>query len=320
MPDVAECPLPKLQWADPNDVWEKMKRREREYHKEPFYLQRHPNLQVRMRSILLDWLIEVCEVYRLHRETFHLAAEFVDRYLSTERKIAKQRLQLIGVTSLFIAAKIEEIYPPKLAEFAYVTDGACTVEEIVKQELLILQALKWKLSPVTSNSWVSTYLQILSNSSLRPQRNKSAPHFEFPKFPPNQLREVSQLIDLCLLDMKSLQFKNSIIAAASIYHMLPHINLKSVTGYSWNDLYDCIQWLVPFNLTVKENKIKGVKHFDKIPEDDAHNIQVHNCGIQLLDKVHEKINKASTQEAATRTSPVQYEGILTPPSSTKKDY
>ena len=46
-------------------------------------------------------------MYRLHRETFHLAAEFVDRYLSTERKIAKQRLQLIGVTSLFIAAKIE---------------------------------------------------------------------------------------------------------------------------------------------------------------------------------------------------------------------
>ena len=63
MPDVAECPLPKLQWADPNDVWEKMKRREREYHKEPFYLQRHPNLQVRMRSILLDWLIEVLVIF-----------------------------------------------------------------------------------------------------------------------------------------------------------------------------------------------------------------------------------------------------------------
>ena len=46
-------------------------------------------------------------MYRLHRETFHLAVDFVDRYLSSQRNVAKQRLQLIGVTSLFIAAKIE---------------------------------------------------------------------------------------------------------------------------------------------------------------------------------------------------------------------
>ena len=50
---------------------------------------------------------QVCEVYRLHRETLHLAVDFVDRYLSYQSKIAKQRLQLIGVTSLFIASKIE---------------------------------------------------------------------------------------------------------------------------------------------------------------------------------------------------------------------
>ena len=60
---VSECPLPKLPWADPNDVWERMIRRERDYQKDPCYLQRHPNLQVRMRSILLDWLIEVCNYY-----------------------------------------------------------------------------------------------------------------------------------------------------------------------------------------------------------------------------------------------------------------
>ena len=46
-------------------------------------------------------------MYRLHRETFHLAVDFVDRYLTSQRNVAKQRLQLIGVTSLFIAAKIE---------------------------------------------------------------------------------------------------------------------------------------------------------------------------------------------------------------------
>ena len=68
-----------------------------------------------------DWLIEVCEVYRLHRETFYLAVDFLDRFLGISSNIPKNRLQLIGVTCLFIGAKLEEIYPPKLQEFAYVT-------------------------------------------------------------------------------------------------------------------------------------------------------------------------------------------------------
>ena len=59
----SECPLPKLPWADPLDVWERMKRREIEYRKDSCYMQRHPNLQVRMRSILLDWLIEVLYLF-----------------------------------------------------------------------------------------------------------------------------------------------------------------------------------------------------------------------------------------------------------------
>ena len=83
--------------------------------------------------------LQVCEVYRLHRETFYLSTDFIDRFLSKQSNIQKSTLQLIGITALFIAAKLEEIYPPKLAEFAYVTDGACTEDEILDQELIILK-------------------------------------------------------------------------------------------------------------------------------------------------------------------------------------
>ena len=93
---------------------------------------RHPAIQERMRAVLFDWLIEVCEVYRLHRETFYLATDFIDRYLAKTEDVPKTRLQLLGVTCLFVASKIEEIYPPKLGEFTYVTDGACSDEEILQ--------------------------------------------------------------------------------------------------------------------------------------------------------------------------------------------
>ena len=59
-------------------------------------LSRHPDLQPKMRSILLDWLIEVCEVYKLHRETFYLALDYTDRYFGTNLNIPKSRVQLIG--------------------------------------------------------------------------------------------------------------------------------------------------------------------------------------------------------------------------------
>lgn len=68
--------------------------------------QRHPTLQPRMRAILLDWLIEVCEVYKLHRETYYLAMDYIDRYLSIHQNVPKNQLQLIGITCLFIAAKV----------------------------------------------------------------------------------------------------------------------------------------------------------------------------------------------------------------------
>lgn len=50
-----------------------------------------------MRSILLDWLNEVREVYKLHRETFYLAVDFLDRYLGTTTNTPKSKLQLIGI-------------------------------------------------------------------------------------------------------------------------------------------------------------------------------------------------------------------------------
>ena len=51
-----------------------------------------------MRALLADWLIEVCAEFLLHRETYYMALNFVDRYLSVKLNVAKSNLQSIGVT------------------------------------------------------------------------------------------------------------------------------------------------------------------------------------------------------------------------------
>lgn len=52
-------PLPKFSWAESREVWQNMMKKEQHYTRNPQVFNRHPTLQPRMRTILLDWLIEV---------------------------------------------------------------------------------------------------------------------------------------------------------------------------------------------------------------------------------------------------------------------
>lgn len=247
--DTRICPLPLLSWADAKDVWRFMcdKDKKTSVDRNPKMLHKHQGLQPRMRAILLDWLNEVCEVYKLHRETYYLALDYLDRYLSTNVSISKTFLQLIGITCLFIAAKVEEIYPPKLSEFAYVTDGACSEEDILKQELVILSALQWQTSPITIIGWLGIYMQLqvsnrtpktyeetpqksvlkeTSTAQQTSQTDKSSTAatsgiddgFVYPQFSGLEYAQTAQLIDLCTLDVGIANFPYSVIAAAAISH------------------------------------------------------------------------------------------------------
>lgn len=55
--------------------------------------------------------MQVSEVYSLHRQTAYLAQDYFDRFMLTEEDVSKEYLQLLGITALFIASKIE-VSPP----------------------------------------------------------------------------------------------------------------------------------------------------------------------------------------------------------------
>ena len=56
-----------------------------------------------MRSILVDWLVEVGEEFECRTETIYLACNYVDRFLSF-MSVQRAKLQLVGAASLFIAS------------------------------------------------------------------------------------------------------------------------------------------------------------------------------------------------------------------------
>lgn len=219
---IRASPLFQTTWGDPYEIWESMIIKDDKYKRDANLLTKHPNLDSRMRSILIDWLSEVSQEFRLQRETFYLAVDFIDRYLSNNSDVLRSSLQLIGITSLFIAAKIEEIYPPKLPSIAHVTDGACTEDEIIEEELVIMQSLGWSLCPVTVNKWLSVFLQIYSVINKQdngdPNARSSGDAFLIPNYNSSFFAEIAHLIDLCMLEIGCLAFDYDIIAASAFYH------------------------------------------------------------------------------------------------------
>ena len=158
------------------------------------------------------------QVYKLHRETLYLGVDFLDRYLSSTCDMPRSRLQLVGITCLFVAAKIEEIYPPKLREFAFVTDGACSEEEITTMELVVLKGLNWGLSPQTPNRWLKTYMQVNSLTTAATSKDEEDEKFVTRQFSEQDFLRAMQLMDLVILDVESLGHKYSVLAASVIYH------------------------------------------------------------------------------------------------------
>lgn len=80
-----------------------------------------------MRAILIDWLVDVHLKFKLSPETLFLSVNLIDRFIEG-RRVAKEELQLVGSTAMFLACKIEEIYPPELADFVFICDNLYTKE------------------------------------------------------------------------------------------------------------------------------------------------------------------------------------------------
>lgn len=95
----------------------------------PLYMENQPHINERMRSILVDWLVEVHLKFKLVPETLYLTVNLIDRYLERQ-EVSRPKLQLVGVTSLLIASKYEEIYPPELRDLVYICDRAYTRSEV----------------------------------------------------------------------------------------------------------------------------------------------------------------------------------------------
>ncbi|CAJ1973435.1 unnamed protein product [Sphenostylis stenocarpa] len=206
-----------------------------------------------MREILVDWLVDVAVEYKLLPETLHLSISYIDRFLSVS-PVAKSRLQLLGVSSMFIASKYEEVNPPRVEKFCSITDNTYQKEEVVKMEAEILGSLNFELSNPTAITFLKRFLGVASQN-----QKKQNLKIEFLSF---------YLAELSLLDYDCIRYLPSILAASAIFLarfiISPEVHpwtssLSEWSGYKPVELKACVLTLHDLYFSRKAASLQSVR-------------------------------------------------------------
>ncbi|KAK8708371.1 hypothetical protein V6N13_059413 [Hibiscus sabdariffa] len=195
------------------------------------------DVNANMRAILIDWLVEVTEEYRLVSETLFLTVNYIDRYLSSN-SINRQQLQLLGVACMMIASKYEEISAPQVEEFCYVTDNTYWKDEILQMESAVLNCLKFELTVPTSNFFLRQFV-------CAAEMTNQVQSLQFECL-------ANYIAELSLLEYTMLHYAPSLIAASAAFLARFILSpskrpwdsiLGHYTQYRPSDLQDCVKAL-----------------------------------------------------------------------------
>lgn len=178
-----------------NDIFAYLRSLESKFTINELFLVSHRTTS-RMRSVLINWLIEVHSNFRLLPETLHLCVSVVDRYLQKNKSVGRENLQLVGISALLVAAKYEEMYIPDLSDFVYVCDETFTKEEIMRMELSIIKALDYSFGRPLSLHFLRRYSKV---GKVQPQ------HHTLAKY----------LLELALIELDLCHIRPSLQAAAA---------------------------------------------------------------------------------------------------------
>ena len=101
----------------------------------------------------------MCSDYFLKRQTYDRAIHLIDKFLVVADEIKAEKFQLVGITCLHIAAKIEEIYPPHIRAFVDSTNDSVTIDQMREMEQSVAAGLEWRLDcQVTAYEWASWFM------------------------------------------------------------------------------------------------------------------------------------------------------------------
>ncbi|KAJ7944069.1 Cyclin [Quillaja saponaria] len=256
MEDIFEEPITDIDNCDANnplavvdyvhDLYAYYRRMEGLSCVSPNYMAQQFDINEKMRSILVDWLIEVHDKFDLMKETLFLTINLIDRFLA-QQTVIRKKLQLVGLVAMLLACKYEEVSVPVVGDLILISDKAYTRKEVLDMESLMLNTLQFNMSVPTPYVFMKRFLKAA-------EVDKKLELLSF------------FLIELSLVEYEMLKFLPSLLAAAAVYTAQCTIygfkqwskTCEWHTNYSEDQLLECSRLMVGFHQKAENGKLTGV--------------------------------------------------------------
>ena len=127
------------------------------------YLNSH-KITERMRTRMVDWMIEVLSNYHCDESTYFESINLMHRYFkecdTKHQVLMPAELHLIGVTSMFIASKYQDIYPLRLKIVQdKIAHNKLSCEEIKNKEDEMMRYLNYNIGLPTMWDFITVFME-----------------------------------------------------------------------------------------------------------------------------------------------------------------
>ena len=190
------------------------------------YISSQTDINIKMRAILVDWLIEMHDKFNFKSQTLFQTIWLIDTYLSI-KFIKRSDFQLLGLGCMYISCKFHEIFYPILKDCVEITDGAYTKEDLLRIEKDILKTINYNVLPPSKDDFY----------------NIIAKAFEFGE---KQYYLGKFFMENSLIDYNMIKYPSSVIAVACSYIVMKFFKIENYKKlYSTRIIYDkCPQKII----------------------------------------------------------------------------
>ena len=190
------------------------------------YMASQSEINMKMRAILVDWLIEMHDKFNFKSQTLYQTIWLIDTYLSL-KYIKRSDFQLLGLGCMYISCKFNEIFYPILKDCIEISDGAYTKEDLLRIEKDILKTINYNVLPPSKEDFY----------------NIIAKAFEFGE---KQYYLGKFFMENSLIDYNMIKYPSSVIAVACSYIVMKFFKIENYKKlYSTRIIYDkCPQKII----------------------------------------------------------------------------
>jgi hypothetical protein len=214
------------------EVYRFMRKAEGSNIPSPQLFSHQENITPRMRTTVVDWIIDVHRKMQMHTDTLWLTVMLIDQYL-TSKSIPKTQFQRLACAAVVIAAKSGEQNPPSLRELVELADRSFSVGALSRMEADLFATVHFHVDPILPSMFLKRFLR-LANADVELMM---LAHF---------------LAEVALLETELIGTLPSILAAAALCLALALLRgpktwdatLVNNTGYATEQLSDIVQKLL----------------------------------------------------------------------------